>query len=619
MDLPVVFQGQRPTSEVALSSPLPGKIRALSLLTILALWGAIYVAGMYSPALMDDADSVHAEAAREMSLRHDWVTLYLDGLRYLEKAPLMYWGMASSYTLFGVSEWSARLPLVLGMLGLLFSTYVLGRRAYGEQGGLWSAVVLATSLGPYLFTRFLIPDTLVALWLTLTFLFFLRTLEEFPPSRLACWGMAVTVALNVLTKGLIGLVFPVAAIGMYLLLTGNLRHLLRLRLSSSTIIFVAVAAPWHVMAAIRNPDQGGIRGFLWFYFVNEHFLRYLNKRVPRDYDTVPLLVFWGLLLLWMFPWSAFLPQALRQIRIRWREFRRPLDARQRANLLCVLWIVVIVAFFSFSSRQEYYTIPALPGLALLIGGWLSREHEGWEPKARRGARVSSAVLFVIGIAVFICGMVPLFSSKAPAPGVELADLLRMKDPQSYTLSLGHIFDLTPQALGAFRSELLGVSVAMLCGTGANWWLRRRAKPSQGNIALAAMMVVLLFCVHSALVKFSPILSSKNLALAIQKYYRPGDLVVIDAEYEQGSTLNFYLGVSVRILHEPTANLYYGSLFPDAPHVFETEDSFLPLWAAPSRVFLWTEQEHPPQLRGASAYVLARSGGKLVLTNRPLYE
>jgi 4-amino-4-deoxy-L-arabinose transferase-like glycosyltransferase len=600
------------------SPSIPMKFRFSSVVIIVALWAATYVAGMFSPALLDDADSVHAEAAREMVLRHDWVTLHINGLRYLEKAPLLYWGMASSYLLYGVSEWSARLPLMLGMLALLLTTYALGRRCYGEAGGFYSALALGTAVGPYLFTRFLIPDMLVGLFLTLNFLFFLRTLEESPPSRFACWGLAATVALNVLTKGLIGLVFPASVIVLYLILTGNLRHLLRLRLVSSTLIFLAIAAPWHVLAALRNPDQGGVRGFLWFYFVNEHFLRYLNKRVPRDYDTVPLLIFWGLLLLWVFPWSAYLPQAVRGIPLRWRQLRSRLDAPQRANLLCALWALVILVFFSFSSRQEYYTIPALPGLALLIGGWLGRESTRPEAgPARRSGKISSLVLFLIGLAGFVVGMLLLLSSKAPAAGTDLADLLRMKSPEEYTLSFGHIFDLTPQALGAFRGPLLGASLALLLGTGMNWFLRRRGSPLRGNLALAAMMVVLFLCVHSALLVFSPILSSRQLALAIRKHYQPGDLIVIDGEYEQGSTLNFYLGVPVRILHERTANLYYGSLFPDAPQVFETQASFDGLWSGPTRVFLWTDQADPRELHGAPRYVLARVGGKSVLTNRPL--
>ena len=370
MSLSVASQRLHSNFDSQASASPPVTFRATSLIIIFFLWAAIYVAGMFTPALLDDADTVHAEAAREMVQRHDWVTLYVNGIRYLEKAPLMYWGVATSYVLFGVHDWSTRLPLMLGILAWLLAAYALGRYAYGERGGFYSAIVLATALGPYLFTRFLIPDTLVGLWLILGFYFFLRSLEEYPPSRLTCWGLAATCGLNVLTKGLIGLVFPAAVIGLYLILTGNLRHLLRLRLVSSSLVFLVIAVPWHVLAALRNPDQGPIRGFLWFYFINEHVLRYLNKRVPRDYDTVPLLLFWVLLLVWLVPWIAFLPQALRQVPIRWRRMRSQLDREGHANLLFMFWALVIVVFFSFSTRQEYYTVPAIPAIALLVGGIL---------------------------------------------------------------------------------------------------------------------------------------------------------------------------------------------------------------------------------------------------------
>jgi len=608
-----------------LPSPNPGAAdqvsiarnwRLISVFWLAFLWAVIYVAAMFTPGLLDDADSLHAEAAREMLTRHDWVTLYVNGIRYLEKAPLMYWGVASSYTLFGVSDWSTRLPLVLGILALLLAVYALGRYAYGEQGGFLSAVVMATTIGPYLFTRFLIPDTLVGLWLALGFYFFLRSLDEDPPRRITCWGLAVCCALNVLTKGLIGIVFPVAVIGLFLLFTGNLRHLLRMRLLSSSLIFLVVAAPWHVLAALRNPSEGEVHGFLWFYFVNEHFLRYVGKRVPHDYDRVPLLLFWALLLIWLLPWVAFLPQAIKDVPLRWRSWRTSLMGRQRGDLLFFLWALVILVFFSFSTRQEYYTIPAVPGLALLVGGWLARETES--PPAstlRRAGRQSSLLLFVVGGAVCILGSFLLFASKPPAPGTDLSDLLT-KNPEDYKLSFGHFMDLTPQAMGAFRAPLLGFSVAFLLGTGLNWWLRRRGNATRGNWALAAMMIVLLTCVHSAYVTFSPILSSKALAMAIKQHYQPGDVIVVDGEYSSASTLNFYTGVRLQMLHEPNANLWYGSKFSDAPHIWETQSSFDVLWAGPTHVFMWTDQENPKELHGSPRYVLARSGGKFVLTNFP---
>ena len=341
-----------------------------SIAVIFGLWFVIYVPGLFHPPLLDDVDTMHAEAAREMVRRHDWVTLYIDGVRYLEKPPLPYWAIATSYKIFGVSDWSTRLPLTFVVLALLFAVYSLARYAYGERAGLYSGVALATMIGPYIFTRFQIPDVTVSLWLTLGFYFFLRVLEQDKPSRLDCWGFAAVCALNTLTKGLIGLVFPFAAIGFYLLMTGRLKLLKNLHLVSSAFVFFLIAAPWHILAALRNPDQGAVRGFLWFYFVNEQILRFLNKRVPRDYDTVPLLLFWGLLLVWALPWVAFLPQAVTRVPKRLSEWRSKMTREQSANLLFFLWIFVVLAFFSFSTRQEYYTIPVVPAISLLVGGWL---------------------------------------------------------------------------------------------------------------------------------------------------------------------------------------------------------------------------------------------------------
>jgi 4-amino-4-deoxy-L-arabinose transferase-like glycosyltransferase len=590
-------------------------LRYFSLAIILVLWGAIYFAGIFTPALLDDVDTVHAEAAREMVLRHDWVTLYTDGIRYLEKAPLMYWGVAASYELFGVSEWSTRLPLMLGVLALLLVTYALGRHAYGERRGLYASVVLATSLGPYIFTRFQIPDIVVGLWLACGAYFFLLSLDQEQPSRWVCWGFAATCALNVLTKSLIGLVLPLASILIYLLLTRNPRHLFKMRLLSSTLVFLVIAAPWHVLAALRNPSQGPVKGFVWFYFVNEQFMRYLGKRVPPGYDTVPLLVFWGLTILWLAPWMIFLPQALKQVPFRLSQWHSQLSRSQRASLFFAIWAVVEVGFFTFSTRQEYYTIPAIPALALLIGGWLAKEGASPESEAKSG-RISSWVLFaIVGVGSMI-GTALLFSSKSPAPGADLADLLT-KNPQDYDFSLGHFLDLTPEALGMFRPQLIGAIASLLIGAGVNLWLRYRRKPQYANMVLAAMMVALLTCVHAAFVIFSPVLSSKQLALAIQKRYQPGDVIVVDGEYDQASTLNFYLGTRVRVLHEPSGNLWYGVKFPDAPRVFETPTTFAQLWASPTTVFMWTDQDSPKELVGLPHFFLARRGGKSIFTNREL--
>jgi 4-amino-4-deoxy-L-arabinose transferase-like glycosyltransferase len=567
---------------------------------------------------MDDVDSVHAEAAREMTVRNDWVTMYSDGIRYMEKAPFMTWTQAVSYRLFGISEATTRLPLMLAVLTLVLATWRLGSYVYGERGGFYAGLTLVTSLGVYLYTRFPIPEVWVALWLALGYYFFLKALEQERPSRFVCWGFAATCAVNVLTKGLIGLVFPAGAIGLYLLIMGNFRKLRKMRLVSSFLVFLAIAAPWHVLAAIRTPAQGQAPSFLWLYFINEHVMRFLGKRVPAGFDTVPLGIFWLLTFVWMFPWIAFLPASLRQVWASWRQrhqLRDTFDRRAAANLVFFLWPLVILVFFSFSTRQEYYTVPALPGIALLLGGWFAHESGPEASQSdRRAGRISSTALLVLGVLAFAIGISLFLMSHRPAPGVELADLLK-KNPDEYNLSLGHVLDLTTRALGAFRGPLLGVSLAMLLGTGLNWLFRRRGRASAGNVALAAMTVVLIGCIHFSFITFSPILSSYQLAQAVKQQLRPGDLIVIDGEYYEASTLNFYTGQQVHVLHEPSGNLWYGAKFPDAPPIFETEKSLIALWNGPGRVFLWTDKEKPKELEGLKAFPVAESGGKFIFANK----
>ncbi|HMF92528.1 MAG TPA: glycosyltransferase family 39 protein [Candidatus Angelobacter sp.] len=611
----------------------------LFIFLIVLVWAIVYIGSLSRPTLQDDADTVHAEAAREMVQSGDWVTLRINGgdgangFRYLEKAPLMYWAVAASFKLFGVHDWSARLPIALGVLALLLVVYRLGRRVYGEQGGLYSALVLATGFGPFIFTRILIPDMAVALWLALGFDFFLTTLEQADagqkPSLWLCWGIAATMALNVLTKGLIGLVFPVGTIVLFLLFTGRLRHLLKLHLFSSFLVFLAIAAPWHLLAGLRNPAQGQAKGFFWFYFVNEHFLRYLKKRYPADYDTVPLWLFWGLNLVWLMPWTAFVVQAFRQVPLRARQWRAALSKEAQGTLLFAIWILWVLVFFSFSSRQEYYVIPGIPGLALLLGGWLKKEAVSpADSRERRGGRIASAVLMVIGVLACAAAVTLAMESKTPPPNYDIADLLK-KNPTEYELSFGHFLDLTPQAMGAFKVPLLATGIALALGTILSFWLRRRNRAFAANLALALMMVVVLRAAHTGLEIFSPVLSSEKLARSIEGHWQPGAVIETNGDYETGSSVNFYTHRQIRMLNGRCNNIWYGSEFPDAPKVFDDDLSFARLWQSEQTVFLLTAEDAVannapsdkcPQDFRLPAYIkdracqVAKWGGKLVLTN-----
>ena len=590
----------------------------LHVLIISIFWLIIYIPGLFTPALLDDADSIHAEAAREMITRHDWTTLYIDGLRYLEKAPLLYWGMASSFKTFGVSEWSARLPLTLGILATLLATYAIGKHHLGERQGFWAAIILGTGVGTYIFTRILIPDLLVGLWLTIGFDFFLRGVEQEKPSVLSCAGLAATAALNVLTKGFIGIVFPVGIIVIYLLLTRNLRHLLKMRWLLMLGVLLLIAAPWHILASLANPPQGQARGFFWWYFINEHFLRYLGKRVPKDYDTVPLAVFWGLMVLWLLPWCAFVLQALARVPHKLREFAAGLDRRQRALVIFTIWMALILFFFSFSTRQEYYTIPALPAMALITADWLVAENDSPERGSlRKWGLIGAGFLLVLGTVFAGAGSYILHLSESVPAGSDLADLLK-KNPNDYAMSLGHVLDLTPRAIGLFRLPMGLFAGAFFVGSIANFWLRWKRKTTAANWSLALMMIPVLYCVHVGMVDFAPILSSKTLAVAIEKQWKPGNVIVVNGPYEEASTLNFYTGKLIHIIgYRDHGNVYNGALYPDAPPIFEDDASFHRLWNGEQRVFVWTEEDKASYVqRLGNCYEVAHSGGKFIFSNRP---
>jgi hypothetical protein len=350
-------------------------------------------------------------------------------------------------------------------------------------------------------------------------------------------------------------------------------------------------------------------------------MRYVNKRVPYDYGKVPLLIFYGLLLLWIVPWCAFLLPSLKEIPVRVRAWRAGLDLRQRANLLLGTWAVLIVAFFSFSSRQEYYSLPAVPALALLIAGWLERESNSpASSRVRRAGRIASTVMLVIGLAVFTATGAILSQAKPFPPGTDLGDVLT-QHPGQYKLSLGHMQDLTIGSFGMFRSPLWILAVSLLAGTALNWILRRRGQALRANLALAGMMVAVLLAVYQGYVIFSPVISSKTLALEIKQQYKPGETIVIYHDYEFGSTLNFYTGIPVHMLNGRRADLWFGSFFPDAPHVFEDDESFARLWNSPARVYFFLEESDAEEalksIDPKTVFVFAHSGGKVILTNHSL--
>jgi 4-amino-4-deoxy-L-arabinose transferase-like glycosyltransferase len=584
-----------------------------------AVFVAVYVGSMFTPGLLDDADSTHAEAAREMVVTGDYITLHINGVRYLEKPPLPYWLVAISYKVLGVNEFSTRLPMVLSVMLLGVLALCWGRRAFGERTGIYAGLFVYTCAGVYLFTRVLIPDVLLSLLIAAAVYFFLTALE--PEAEAWRWyaGYAM-MALGVLTKGLVALVFPCGAAFFFLLATGEWRRWREFRLFSGLALFLAIAAPWHILAGLRNPGSADHHGFFWFYFVNEHFLRFLGKRYPRDYSKLPAALYWSLHLIWLFPWSLYLPAAVKIARREWRSDARRSDFASRTRLLCWIFAGVVLVFFALSTNQEYYTFPAyFPLLLLLADGVAQCERAECEPGVRAGwLGISAGVLAMIGVAASAILTVGLWKSRNLPFEPDIGRLLGEQDTSAYTLSMSHVLDLSYASFAALRLPAAMAALVLLVAPLLSFLLRLFRRHYWATWVLGAGLAVFLVAAHIALGRFGPYLSSKDLAGEIAARARPEDTVMIYGDQAFGSSLLFYLRRPIDLVEGRTTSMWFGSTFADAPKIYLSDADLRRDWEGSGRVFLFV----PPHQKARvdrllpAKFVVAEVSGKYVYSNRP---
>jgi 4-amino-4-deoxy-L-arabinose transferase-like glycosyltransferase len=561
---------------------------------------------------MDDVDAVQAQIARNMLSSGDWVTARLDGVVYLEKAPLIYWTIAVSYLIFGVHDWAARIPIAMSALALCWLTTAFGVWAFGKRAGFYAGLCMATGVGLFLFTRVLIPDVMLTFTVGLAMWAFIRCLDE-QEGHPSYWAtiLALSLGAGLLIKSLIGILFPIAAAALYLILArqGSVRVIWqRLHPLRGLAIVLLVAAPWHILATLRNPPYfaftlhsgpGQYHGFLWFFLVNEQLLRFLNLRYPRDYNTVPRLYFWLSHLLWLFPWSVYFPALT-------RLSYRPKDRQGRTCLLALCWTGFVLIFFTFSTTQEYYSMPCYPSLALLLGCAMSEETQ-W---IRRGTWV---LAMIAASAALVTSSLFIVTRHVPAPG-DIAEALNQR-PGTYLLSLDHMKDLTLRSMAYLRFPLAVASVAFLLGLVTIV----RGKGERAFVGTALMMICFFHAARLALVVFDPYLSSRTLAEAIEK--GPPGTLIVDHHYYTYSSVFFYTNRTALLLNGRFNNLVYGAYAPDAPNVFIDDGKFMELWLQPERCYLVISPAGAARLKGLvgpdTLSVLRESGGKLLMTNHPI--
>ena len=636
---------------------------------LFAMFAAVQLAALFTPPLLDDADANHAEAAQHIAESGDWITLKINGIRYLEKPPLPYWIDAALYRVFGENTFATHLPNALALLGCAWIAWLWANRAWCGRAALYSALAILTAIGPFLYTRFAIPEALLSFLFLLALYCFLTGMESHRPGRF--YVMWAALALATLTKGLIAPVFFAGAAIPLMLLSGQWRRWLQYKPFSGLLLFLLIAAPWHILAGLANPDQGhpvgnhptpgNVHGFWYFYFVNEHFLRFLGERFPHDYNKLPFVGYWLLHLVWLFPWSLFLPALLVvawRTRRQWMQHLRR-DAgqtvdfyldhaaredvatyvqrvkfRARTIWLLSLFSVFTLLFFSISTNQEYYTFPCWPPLLILITSVVATIEEG---NGSGQATLSTAWLTGGQVVFAVAGVLSalalgwgLWESRTLPFVADIGTLLAHRAVGDYTLSMSHLFDLTGPSFAALRLPAWLALLALLIGPIWGWVLRRKGRHVAATVSVAMTAAVFLIAAHIAFARFEPMLSSKPLADTIRRVGAPSDSFVIYGDQSDASSVIFYTHDFLRkpayLVLEPCSphgngsSLLWGSCYPDAPNIFLSEDALSKMWGTGERKWLFAQdmnQSKAEQLLAGRLIPVQSIADKTLWTDRPL--
>lgn len=365
------------------------------LAVLVAVFGALYLFLLGRLPLANPDEGRYAQIPREMAATGDWVTPRLNGIPYFEKPPLVYWTVGAAQRFFGPGEFAVRLtPALFALAGVLI-TYATARRLHGRDAGLFSAIVLGTAGLYFVLSRILLLDMAVSVLMSATLCCFILGVREpaGPRRRWFFYGLYASAALATLAKGLIGVLIPGAVMFFWLLIFNQWRRLRPLHLPTGVLLFLAIAAPWHVLAAQRNPE------WTHFYFVHEHWERFTTTAHDR---AAPFWFFIPVILLGLFPWIGFLGCATSDALAGEKGGLRGAWAARKQNAdawFFVTWAGFIFLFFSKSqSKLIPYILPVFPALAVLIGAWLARRAAANEPRAlRRG----------LGVFAFLCGLLAI--------------------------------------------------------------------------------------------------------------------------------------------------------------------------------------------------------------------
>ena len=555
--------------------PPPPASRDLLLLVLVC--AVLFGLRLGSSPLPNPDESRYAEIPREMLASSDWVTPRLNGVNYFEKPPLVYWLVAASQKIFGSNEWAVRAVPALFALGGVLLTYAAARRLQGRNAGLAAGLILATSLLYFALARILLLDMAVSVLMSTALFCFILGVQE-PAGARRRWlfyALYASMALATLTKGLIGFLVTGAIMFLWLLVCNQWHRLRPLYLPTGALLFLALAAPWHVLVALHNPT------WVHRYFVYEHWERFTSTAASRP---GPWWYFVPIGLLGLFPWTGFL----------WSALRKALGGgwaarKENANAwFLVIWAAFIFLFFSKShSKLPPYILPVFPPLAVLIGGWLAQPAEGTERAGRRiGSGTFSLICGLLGAAMLVAVL---------KPG------LVIRDPV--------------QAL-ALRPYAFVLAAIALAGGGLTLWLARLRRPL---VTLGAMLTTTAVF-YAALTFAVPDIQrpgTRELALIVKARAQPGDRVVNYHEFFHDFA--FYAGRVVDVVDgkgelelEEDAAARASGRFPD-------DGEFRRRWTGSQRLWVIAEKAAVRELFADPSfryYLLGETRAHYLFSNQP---
>jgi 4-amino-4-deoxy-L-arabinose transferase-like glycosyltransferase len=455
--------------------------------------------GLGSAALFEPDEGRNAEKAREILLLGDWVTPHQNFLPTLDKPIFFYWLVARCFKIFGLAEWSARLPSVISAIGCLVLVYRFARKQWGMWEALWSCLVLVTSVEFLVLSRIVIFDMTLTLFIAWALVSFYAAQEagRSTSGNLHWLTMYAAIGAATLVKGLLGVIIPGMVVFCYLLFSRKWFLLSRMKIVQGVIVFMVIVAPWYVWVEIRNP--GYLRYFLW----EEHFVRYLTAHFSRTHDWY---YFFAVLGAGFLPWSLILPVTVGSL---WK--RRD----DELNVFLVLWVILPFIFFSAShSKLPHYILPTFPALALLTGKAVAMRGDD-AAKSRWAGYFIPLVVPTLFVFYLLIG--------AARPQL-LPSEIRSGVMQKYAV------------IGVYAAVLFLIFVAFAFGHIKHLW-----KDVSPAFLCTSVLLALFFVLLTQIIAATSFhRTSKSIAQRLATIIEPEDRVVFYDIYIEG--IPFYLGI-----------------------------------------------------------------------------